>query len=115
MKLKKDAAEKSDHERKMKRKEKLERCTNFFSSSLLEPVYSKGKTISSDEQGKKNKGGEINSNNKAKNKETTSSSSRGDKNSKEKNKETNSSHGEKRKNNISSNTGNKKMNVNRKN
>ena len=106
MKLKKVAAEKSDHERKMKRKEKLEKCTNFFSSSLLESVYSKGKTISSDEQGKKSKGGEINS--KAKNKETTSSSSRGDKNSKEKNKETNSSHGEKRKNNISSNTGNHK-------
>ena len=39
MRVKKAATEKKENERKLMRKEKLAKCTHFFSSSLLEPVY----------------------------------------------------------------------------
>ena len=64
MKVKKAVTEKSENERKLKRKEKLAKCTNFFSSSLLEPVYSnlddKSKSRSDKENNKQNSSGDGN-------------------------------------------------------
>ena len=93
MKVKKAATEKRENERKLIRKEKLAKCTHFFSSSLLEPVYSnvdeKSKSKNSDKENNKDNSS-ADSNKKSKDKNNESSSADRNKKSKDNNKENSS-------------------------